>query len=223
MSNRMDGSDLPDEGDWPNEGDWPDDLDADSLSYSDASSYSDTPPYSENGSSGLSIPPSDLKDLLETEEIIQWDQNLMKRALMLAVQAMEEDEVPVGAIITHGNRVVGSGWNQRESLNDPTAHAEMIAITQAAAALSSWRLEDCTLYVTLEPCPMCAGAILQSRVARVVYGATDPKAGAVDSLYRMLDDPRLNHRCNVTAGVMAEDCGAILTHFFREKRAQGKK
>ena len=165
--------------------------------------------------------PQDLMD--EFSSIIEWDQRFMRQALDLAVQAMEEDEVPVGAIITHGNKVVGAGWNQRESLNDPTAHAEMIAITQAAAAISSWRLENCTMYVTLEPCPMCAGAILQSRVSRVVYGATDPKAGAVDSLFRMLDDPRLNHRSDVTAGVMAADCGAILTHFFREKRAQGKK
>ncbi len=156
-------------------------------------------------------------------QYFELDQHFMRQALKLAVQAFEQDEVPVGAIIAQGERIVGSGWNQRETLQDPTAHAEMIALTQAAASLSSWRLENCTLYVTLEPCPMCAGAILQSRVARVVYGATDPKAGAVDSLYRLLDDPRLNHRCDVTAGVMADDCGAILTHFFREKRAQGKK
>lgn len=162
-------------------------------------------------------------ELGDSSELIFLDQNYMKQALGLAVQAMEEDEVPVGAIITHGNKVIGVGWNQRESLKDPTAHAEMIAITQAAAAIEDWRLEQCTLYVTLEPCPMCAGAILQSRVSRVVYGASDPKAGAVDSLFRMLDDPRLNHRCDTTAGVMAEDCGALLTHFFRQKRAQGKK
>ena len=99
----------------------------------------------------------------------------------------------------------------------------MIAITQAAASISSWRLQECTLYVTLEPCPMCAGAILQSRMARVVYGAADPKAGAVDSLFRLLDDSRLNHRCQVTSGVMAEECGRILSHFFQIKRQQGKK
>ncbi len=156
-------------------------------------------------------------------DIVQWDQLLMRRAFQLAQQALEEDEVPVGAVIAMGTKVVGAGWNQRESLNDPTAHAEMIAITQAAATLSSWRLENCTLYVTLEPCPMCAGAIVQSRLPRVVYGATDPKAGAVDSLYRLLDDPRLNHRSDVTGGVMAEECGALLTHFFRQKRQQGKK
>lgn len=147
----------------------------------------------------------------------------MRQALALAEQAYEEDEVPVGAIITRGQRVVGAGWNQREALQDPTAHAEMIAITQAAASISSWRLEECTLYVTLEPCPMCAGAILQSRVKRVVYGATDPKAGAVDSLFRLLDDPRLNHRAEVTGGVLGDQCGLILSSFFQEKRRQGKK
>jgi tRNA(adenine34) deaminase len=156
-------------------------------------------------------------------DIVDWDQSFMRQALSLAEQAMQEDEVPVGAVITRGNRIIGAGWNQRESLQDPTAHAEMIAITQAAASMSSWRLEECTLYVTLEPCPMCAGAILQSRIARVVYGAADPKAGAVDSLFRLLDDPRLNHRTEVAAGIMADRCGAILSHFFQEKRRQGKK
>lgn len=156
-------------------------------------------------------------------EFIDWDQMYMRQALTLAEQAYEQDEVPVGAIITHGKRVVGAGWNQREALQDPTAHAEMIAITQAAASLSSWRLEECTLYVTLEPCPMCAGAILQSRVQRVVYGAVDPKAGAVDSLFRLLDDPRLNHRAVVSGGVLGDQCGLILSSFFQEKRRQGKK
>lgn len=156
-------------------------------------------------------------------EILDWDAMFMRQALTLAEQAFEEDEVPVGAVITHANRVIGSGWNQREALQDPTAHAEMIAITQAAASLSSWRLENCTLYVTLEPCPMCAGAIVQSRVQRVVYGAADLKAGAADSLFRLLDDPRLNHRAEVTAGVMGDQCAWILSSFFQEKRRQGKK
>ncbi len=151
------------------------------------------------------------------------DSLFMMRALQLADQAASEDEVPVGAIVVHGNRVIGSGYNQREALNDPTAHAEMVAITQAAATLDSWRLEDCTLYVTLEPCPMCAGAIVQARVPRVVYGARDPKAGAVDSLFRLLDDPRLNHRAAVTGGVLAEQCGMLLSEFFAAKRRQGKK
>ncbi len=157
------------------------------------------------------------------DPLIDWDQMFMRQALKLAEQAMQEDEVPVGAVITQGHRVIGAGWNQREALQDPTAHAEMIAITQAAASLSSWRLEDCTLYVTLEPCPMCAGAIVQSRVPRVVYGAVDPKAGAADSLYRLLDDPRLNHRAQVTGGILGEECGAILSYFFQQKRQQGKK
>lgn len=151
------------------------------------------------------------------------DSLFMMRALQLADQAASEDEVPVGAVVVHGNRIIGSGYNQREALNDPTAHAEMIAITQAAATLDSWRLEDCTLYVTLEPCPMCAGAIVQARVPRVVYGARDPKAGAVDSLFRLLDDPRLNHRSSVTGGVLGDQCGMLLSEFFAAKRRQGKK
>jgi tRNA(adenine34) deaminase len=165
----------------------------------------------------------DESSLVFQSDLIDWDQKFMRQALTLAEQAMQQDEVPVGALVTHDNRVIGSGWNQRESLQDPTAHAEMIAITQAAASAESWRLNDCTLYVTLEPCPMCAGAILQARFARVVYGAADPKAGAVDSLFRLLNDPRLNHRCQVTSGVLAEQCGAILSHFFQLKRQQGKK
>ncbi|MEM6469517.1 MAG: tRNA adenosine(34) deaminase TadA [Planctomycetota bacterium] len=151
------------------------------------------------------------------------DQHFMGRALELAYQAREADEVPVGAIIVRRHQVIGSASNGREMLKDPTAHAEMIAITQAAAAIGDWRLEHCTLYVTLEPCPMCAGAILQSRIPRVVFGASDPKAGAAVSLFRLLDDPRLNHRCELQPGVMAEPCGAILSEFFAEKRALGKK
>jgi tRNA(adenine34) deaminase len=136
---------------------------------------------------------------------------------------MEEDEVPIGAAIVHDDRIIARAHNQREQLRDPTAHAEMIAITQAAAALGSWRLEDCTLYVTLEPCSMCAGAIVQARIPLVVYGATDPKAGAVQSLYRLLNDPRLNHRAEVVPGVLADACGEILTRFFQNQRATGKK
>lgn len=151
------------------------------------------------------------------------DESWMRQALKLASTAAEQDEVPVGAIIVHQERVIARGWNQREQLKDPTAHAEMIAITQAAAALESWRLLDCTLYVTLEPCPMCAGAVLQARIPRVVYGARDPKAGAVDTLYQLLTDPRLNHTVQVTPGVMAHECGGILTDFFEAKRKLGKK
>jgi len=147
----------------------------------------------------------------------------MRLALEQASLAYEADEVPVGAVILHGEQVVGAAHNQRETLRDPTAHAEMIAITQAAEALGGWRLDDCTLYVTLEPCPMCAGAIVLARLPRVVYGARDPKAGAVDSLYRLLDDDRLNHRCEVLGGFLAEPCGELLSRFFQEKRRQGKK
>lgn len=172
----------------------------------------------------MDIPTFDSSDEDWTSpEVYDVDSVYMLRALKLADQASSEDEVPVGAVVVHGGRVIGVGYNQREALRDPTAHAEMIAITQAASSLTSWRLEDCTLYVTLEPCAMCAGAILQARVPRVVYGARDPKAGAVDSLFRLLDDPRLNHRAAVTGGVLAEACGMLLSQFFAEKRRQGKK
>ncbi|MBN1908405.1 MAG: nucleoside deaminase [Pirellulales bacterium] len=147
----------------------------------------------------------------------------MRMALEEAQQALEEKEVPVGAVIVRDERVIARAHNQREQLHDPTAHAEMIAITQAAEACGSWRLDGCTLYVTLEPCPMCAGAILQARIPTVVYGAADPKAGAVHTLYRMLDDPRLNHRCLAVSDVLAEPCGQILSRFFQEQRRLGKK
>ena len=142
----------------------------------------------------------------------------MRLALEEARAAAAEDEVPVGAVILAGGRVIASGHNQREQLADPTAHAEMIALTQAAASLGSWRLEDCVLYVTLEPCPMCAGAILQARVPCVVWGAADPKAGAVESLYRLFEDSRLNHRVEHVGHVLETECGSLLTDFFRGKR-----
>jgi tRNA(adenine34) deaminase len=150
------------------------------------------------------------------------DQRFMQMALAEAAAAAAEDEVPIGAVIVHEGQVLAAAHNQREQLRDPTAHAEMIAITQAATALNSWRLENCTLYVTLEPCPMCAGAIVQSRVKRVVYGADDPKAGAVKTLYQLLEDSRLNHRAEVTAGVLAEECGRVLSEFFQRKRVAKK-
>jgi tRNA(adenine34) deaminase len=149
--------------------------------------------------------------------------HFMRIALEEAEQALREEEVPVGAVIVYEGRVIARAHNQREQLCDPTAHAEMIAITQAAESQRSWRLDGCTLYVTLEPCPMCAGAILQARLAMVVYGAADPKAGAVDTLYRLLGDPRLNHRVETVAGVLASPCGEILTEFFRSQRRLGKK
>ena len=147
----------------------------------------------------------------------------MRLALGEAKQALLEEEVPIGAIIVRREQVIASAHNQREQLKDPTAHAEMVAITQAAAAVGGWRLEECTLYVTLEPCIMCSGAILQARIPLVVFGATDPKAGAVDSLFHLLSDPRLNHRCQVIPGVMAAECGEILTKFFQAQRRLGKK
>jgi tRNA(adenine34) deaminase len=150
-------------------------------------------------------------------------EHFMRIALEEAEQALRENEVPIGAVIVHEDRVIARAHNQREQLRDPTAHAEMIAITQAAESRQSWRLDGCTLYVTLEPCPMCAGAILQARLPLLVYGAADPKAGAVDTLFRLLDDPRLNHRTATVAGVLAEPCGAILSRFFQEQRRLGKK
>jgi tRNA(adenine34) deaminase len=150
-------------------------------------------------------------------------ETFMRMALQEAEIAFEENEVPVGAVIVFDGRVIAAAHNQREQLRDPTAHAEMIAITQAAESLGSWRLEGCTLYVTLEPCPMCAGAILQARVPTVVYGAPDPKAGAVQTLFKLLSDPRLNHRCQNVPGVLGEPCGTILTRFFQQQRAMGKK
>ena len=150
-------------------------------------------------------------------------EHFMRLALEEAEQALREEEVPVGAVIVHQGRLIARAHNQREQLHDPTAHAEMIAITQAAESRQSWRLDDCTLYVTLEPCPMCAGAILQARIPTVVYGASDPKAGAVDTLFRLLDDSRLNHRVESVAGVLAEPCGAILSRFFQTQRRLGKK
>jgi tRNA(adenine34) deaminase len=143
----------------------------------------------------------------------------MEMALEEARLAALEDEVPVGAVIVSlSGGVLARAHNQREQLKDPTAHAEVIAITQAAAALGSWRLENCVLYVTLEPCPMCAGAIVLARLPWLVYGAADPKAGACETLYRLTSDPRLNHRTAHVAGVLADPCAAVLSEFFAGKR-----
>ncbi|MCS6849948.1 MAG: tRNA adenosine(34) deaminase TadA [Gemmataceae bacterium] len=148
----------------------------------------------------------------------------MEMALEEARLAAEEDEVPVGAVIVSWEEgVIARAHNQRELLVDPTAHAEMIALTQAAAALRSWRLENCALYVTLEPCPMCAGAIVQARLPLVVYGCADPKAGACHTLYQITSDPRLNHRAQVVGGVLAEECAAVLSAFFAKKRGLGRR
>lgn len=163
--------------------------------------------------------------MLEPSEynLMQVHEPYMRRALQQAEAAWEQDEVPVGAIIVCEGNVIAEAHNQREMLNDPTAHAEMIAITQAAEMLNSWRLLDCTLYVTLEPCPMCAGAIVQSRIPTVIYGASDPKGGACETLYHITSDVRLNHQSVVIGGVLQEECSGILQDFFRQQRAQGKK
>ena len=147
----------------------------------------------------------------------------MRAALQQAELAFSENEVPVGAVIVRNERIIAAAHNQREQLRDPTAHAEMIAITQAAEAVGGWRLLECTLYVTLEPCPMCAGAILQARIPSLVYGAADPKAGAVSSLFRLLGDARLNHRTEVVPSVLDEDCGRILSEFFSQRRRAGQR
>ncbi len=147
----------------------------------------------------------------------------MRAALDQARLAAELDEVPVGAVIVQDDRIIAEAHNQREMLSDPTAHAEMIALTQAAQALGTWRLLDCTLYVTLEPCPMCAGAIVQARLPRVIYGTEDPKAGACHTLYTITDDPRLNHRALVLGGVLRDECRLLLREFFDRQRSLGKK
>ncbi|MBX5476525.1 MAG: tRNA adenosine(34) deaminase TadA [Clostridia bacterium] len=144
----------------------------------------------------------------------------MRRALELARRAADVGDVPVGAVIVSPEgAVLGEGYNRREADGDPTAHAEVVALRQAARALGHWRLEGCTIYVTLEPCAMCAGALVLARVRRLVFGASDPKAGAVGSLYNIAQDARLNHRLEVTSGVLAEEAAALLRAFFRERRA----
>ena len=146
------------------------------------------------------------------------DERFMWLAVEEARRALEHDDVPVGAVLVHGGEVVGAGHNERELRQDPTAHAETIALRAAARALGSWRLLDSTLYVTLEPCAMCAGAIVLARVPRVVYGCTDPKAGAAGSVLDVLAEPRLNHRPAVEGGVLADECAALLREFFAARR-----
>ena len=146
------------------------------------------------------------------------DEAGMRAALREAHASEARDEVPVGCVIVHDGMIVGRGHNQVESLQDATAHAEVLAIGAASNALGSWRLADCTLYVTLEPCAMCAGAIVLARLDRVVFGAADPKAGFAGSLGNLLEDPRLNHRVPWTGGVLAEECSDLLRTFFRDRR-----
>jgi tRNA(adenine34) deaminase len=155
----------------------------------------------------------------------QTSEELMQFAIDQAKLALAADEVPIGCVIVHEptGRVIGRGYNRRESDRDPTAHAEIVAMRQAARELGHWRLVDCVLVVTLEPCPMCAGAIVNARVPRLVYGCADPKAGAVRTLYRLCEDERLNHRVRVVEGVLAGECAELLRSFFRRQRALGKK
>lgn len=146
------------------------------------------------------------------------DERMMTLALEDARDAAEGGDVPVGAVVVKGERVLGRAGNAREREQDPTAHAEILALRQAAAALGSWHLEGCTIYVTLEPCAMCSGALVLARVDRLVYGAADPKAGFAGSLGNLVQDPRLNHRVEITAGVLEEECAEVLRAFFRERR-----
>ena len=152
---------------------------------------------------------------------IRSDEDGMRAALRDAREAAAADEVPVGCVIVHDGLVIGRAHNQTETLQDATAHAEIVAIGAASTALGSWRLTDCTLYVTLEPCAMCAGAIILARVPRLVYGAFDPKAGACGSVLDVIHEPRLNHRVEVTPGVLAAECGELLREFFAAKRQKG--
>lgn len=146
------------------------------------------------------------------------DEHFMQDAIRQAVKAYEADEVPIGAVIVRNDRVIARAWNQVELLNDATAHAEMLALTAAEAAVGDWRLTDCTLYVTKEPCPMCAGAIVHCRLARVVFGAPDPKGGAAGGAMNLLQFPTLNHASEITPGVMEADCRSLLQTFFQQKR-----
>jgi tRNA(adenine34) deaminase len=146
----------------------------------------------------------------------------MREAIELARRAAAEDEVPIGCIIVHEptGRVIGRGYNLRETHADPTAHAEIIAMREAGKTLGHWRLVDCALVVTLEPCPMCAGAIVNARIPRLIYGCEDPKAGAVRTLFQLCEDPRLNHRVKVEGGVLAEECARVLREFFAVRRGR---
>jgi tRNA(adenine34) deaminase len=153
------------------------------------------------------------------------DELLMREAIAQARRALTLDEVPIGCVIFHppAGKIIGQGHNLRQTQSDPTAHAEIIALRQAGAELGDWRLDECTLAVTLEPCPMCAGAIVNARLARLIYGCPDPKAGAVRTLFSLCDDPRLNHRVQISSGVLGEECAALLRDFFQAQRALGRK
>ncbi|MGX9931719.1 tRNA adenosine(34) deaminase TadA [Virgibacillus salarius] len=151
------------------------------------------------------------------------DEKMMELAIDEATKAARQNEVPIGAVIVYQGEVIARGYNQRETSQSTLSHAELIAIEQANDVIGSWRLENCTLYVTLEPCPMCAGAIVQSRIKRVVYGAKDPKAGCAGTLMNLLADKRFNHQVDITKGVLETDCGDLLRNFFKDLRKQKKK
>ncbi len=150
------------------------------------------------------------------------DQRYMRVAIDQAEIARQNGDVPVGAVIVHEGHLIAKAYNQREQLNDPTAHAEIIALTQAAVAVGNWHLDNCTIYVTLEPCAMCAGALVLARMDRLVYGCQDPKTGACGSLYNIVQDERLNHRLEVTSGVMEGECRQQLQEFFAHRRQENK-
>ncbi len=154
------------------------------------------------------------------KNITKNDEDFMRLAIAQAEIAEDNGDVPIGAVIIYESQIIGKAYNQREQLKDPTAHAEIIALTQAAAFLQSWRLDGCTMYVTLEPCPMCAGALVMARVDRLVYGCDDPKAGACKSLYNIVQDERLNHRLEVTSGILEDQCREQLQEFFARRRQE---
>jgi tRNA(adenine34) deaminase len=153
-----------------------------------------------------------------SDRFLPLDEHFMRLALGEATRAVEHGDVPVGAVVVHDGEVIGAACNERERRQDPTAHAETLALREAARALGMWRVLDCVLYVTLEPCAMCAGAIVLARVPRVVFGAVDPKAGAAGSVFEILAEPRLNHRPEVVGGLLAEECAELLRAFFRSRR-----
>ena len=157
---------------------------------------------------------------METIIDLQSDAYFMSEALRMATRALEAEEVPVGAVVVRAGRIIARASNQVELLKDATAHAEMLAITQAEAAIGDWRLNDCDLYVTKEPCPMCAGALVHVRIRRVIFGCEDPRGGAAGGLMNLLQNPALNHRCDITGGVMREQCASLLQNFFRARRTR---
>ena len=157
--------------------------------------------------------------LMDTLVEMQNDATFMREALRLAAKAREADEVPVGAVVVRAGKIIGRAYNQVELLKDATAHAEMLALTQAEAAVGDWRLVDCDLYVTKEPCVMCAGALIHVRIRRLVFGCADKRSGAAGSVMNLLQNPVFNHRCEITSGALQNECAAILQDFFRKKRA----